>query len=202
MAALLKRKVDGVFGIHATRDNPFIGQNLSRIQQTTRVLSRPKFDHNRISREDWEKLPPTITIRIIGFRTHGRCDQKVVVTTLLDRKKYPARAIADLYGRCQSPQGLKCELAVNVLAYDLVALLRCDTAEVSDKHPRQFSFSHARDTFVRFGAERKTINDLEWLITQTNQFKIKKRNGKYARLSEPRPSRKSRRSHEKVAQAP
>jgi hypothetical protein len=157
------------------------------------------------------------------------------VTTLLDRKKYPARAIADLYGlrweaeldirclksvmdlaelRCQTPQGLKCELAVNVLAYNLVALLMCDTAEVSDKHPRQFSFSHARDTFVRFGAERKTINDLEWLITQTNQFKIKnrprrdeprkikKRNGKYARLSEPRPSRKSRRSHEKVAQAP
>jgi hypothetical protein len=41
----------------------------------------------------------------------------------------------------------------------------CDTAEVSDKHNRQFSFSHARDTFVRFGAERKTINDLEWLIT-------------------------------------
>ena len=235
MAKLLKRKVDGVFGIHATRDNPFIGQNLSRIQQTTRVLSRPKFDHNRITREDWEKLPPTITIRIIGFRTHGRCDQKVVVTTLLDRKKYPARAIADLYClrweaeldirclksvmdlaelRCQSPQGLKCELAVNVLAYNLVALLMCDTAEVSGKHPRQFSFSHARDTFVRFGAERKTINDLEWLITQTNQFKIKnrprreeprkikKRNGKYARLSEPRPSRKSRRSHEKVAQAP
>ncbi len=175
MAALLKRKIDGAFGIHAN-------------QQATRVLSRPKFDHNRISREDWEKLPPTITIRIIGFRTHGRCDQKVVVTTLLDRKKYPARAIADLYGRCQSPQGLKCELAVNVLAYNLVALLMCDTAEVSDKHPRQFSFSHARDTFVRFGAERKTINDLEWLITQTNQFKIKKRNGKYARLSEPRPN--------------
>ena len=59
-----------------------------------------------------------------------------------------------------------------------------------------------------------TINDLEWLITQTTQFKIKSRprreeprqiknrNGKYARLSESRPSRKLRRSREKVAQAP
>lgn len=235
MAALLERKVDGVFGIHGTRDNPFLGQKSSRIQETTRVLSRPKFDHNRISREAWEKLPTSIKVRIIRYRTHGRCNQKVIVTTLLDRKKYPARAIADLYGlrweveldirclksvmdlaelRCQTPQGLKCELAVNVLAYNLVALLMCDTAEVSDTHPRQLSFSHARDTFVRFGDERKTISDLEWLITQTSQFpiknrprreeprQIKNRNGKYARLSEPRPSRKSRRNHEKEAQAP
>jgi len=67
-----------------------------------------------------------------------------------------------LHGRLPTQQRAQ---GSNVLAYNLVALLMCDTAEVSDKHNRQFSFSHARDTFVRFGAERKTINDLEWLIT-------------------------------------
>jgi hypothetical protein len=90
----------------------------------------------------------------------------------------------------------------------------CDTAEVYDIHPRQLSFSHARDTFIRFGAEQKTVNDLDWLIKQTGQFEIKNRprreeprqvkdrRAKYPRLKKSRPSKKTSPNPEKMAQAP
>ena len=106
-----------------------------------------------------------------------------------------------------------CSTVVNVLAYNLIALLLCDAAEVTELHPRQLSFSHARDTFIHFGAERMSIRDLEWLILQTSQFQIKnrprreepreikKRNGKYPRLKQPRPSKKAKLSKEKQAPA-
>ncbi len=222
LAALAERKVHCVFGINGTRDNPFASQDTLQKGETVKVLSRPKFDRNRTSREAWEKLPATITIRIIAFSVEGRSEQKVIITTLLDQQEYPAEEIADLYGlrweaeldirclksvmdladmRCQTPEGLRRELAVNILAYNLVALLLCDTAEVTEQHPRQLSFSHARDTFIHFGAERMSVRDLEWLIVQTSQFQIKnrprreepreikKRNGKYPRLKKPRPSK-------------
>jgi putative transposase len=234
LAVLVERKVNCVFGINGTRDNPFVGQDTPQSGETTRVLAKPRFDHNRISREAWEKLPATVTIRIIAFPVEGRSDQKFIVTTLLDQKEYPAEEISELYGlrweaeldirclksvmdladmRCQTPQGLRRELAVNILAYNLVALLLCDTAEVTEQHPRQLSFSHARDTFIHFGDERMTINDLEWLILQTSQFQIKnrprreepreikKRNGKYARLKQPRPSKKAKLTKGNKAQA-
>jgi hypothetical protein len=234
IAALVERKVNCVFGINGTRDNPFSVQDMPQSGETTKVLTRPKFDHNRIPREAWEKLPATITIRIISFQVEGRSEQKVIVTTLLDQQEYPAGEIAELYAlrweveldirclksvmdladmRCQTPEGLKRELAVNVLAYNLVALLLCDTAAVTEQHPRQLSFSHARDTFITFGAERMTIRDLEWLVLQTAQFQIKnrprreepreikKRHGKYPRLKEPRPSKKAKLTQETQALA-
>lgn len=234
LAALVERKVNCVFGINGTRNNPFADQDMPQSGETTKVLARPKFDHNRISREAWEKLPATITIRIISFQVEGRSEQKVIVTTLLDQQEYPAGEIAELYAlrweveldirclksvmdladmRCQTPEGLKRELAVNVLAYNLVALLLCDTAAVTEQHPRQLSFSHARDTFIHFGAERMTITDLEWLVLQTAQFQIKnrprreepraikKRNGKYPLLKEPRPSKKAKLTQETQALA-
>jgi putative transposase len=116
--------------------------------------------------------------------------------------------------RCHTPEGLKREVAVNVLAYNLVTLLLCDTAEATEQHPRQLSFSHARDTFIHFAAERSTINDLEWLIVHASQFaiknrprreeprEIKTRNGKYARLKQPRPSKQAKLIRENKATVP
>lgn len=234
LAALVGRKVNCVFGINGSRNNPFADQDMPQSGETTSVLVRPRIAPIGMSREDWEKLPATVTIRIIAFQVKGRSEQKFIVTTLLDQQEYPAEEIAELYGlrweaeldirclksvmdladmRCQTPEGLKRELAVNVLAYNLIALLLCDAAEVTELHPRQLSFSHARDTFIHFGAERMSIQDLEWLILQTSQFQIKnrprreepreikKRNGKYPRLKQPRPSKKAKLSKEKQAPA-
>ena len=154
---------------------------------------------------------------------------------LLDQEKSPTQDIADLYGlrweaelnirciktvmdmvelRCQTPEGLQRELAVNVLAYNLIAILLCDTAEAIEVHPRQISFSHARDTFIHFGAERMTASDMEWLIMQTAQCpiknrprreeprKIKNRKAKYGKLTEPRPSKKTKPIEQKQVATP
>jgi IS4 transposase len=235
LAALLERKVHCVFGIKGSRDNPFAGQDCTQTRETVRVVAKPRFDATRISREAWEKLPATVTIRIIAYQVEGRSEQKYIITTLLDPNEYPADEIAELYGlrweaeldirclksvmdlaemRCQTPEGMRRELAVNILAYNLVALLLCDTAEVIELHPRQLSFSHARDIFIHFAAERSTVNDLEWLVMYTSQFEIKnrprreepreikRRNGKYARLKRPRPSKQAKLNRENQAAVP
>lgn len=225
IAALLDRKAHCVLGINGTRDNPFLGTDVPAFGEIVRVLKRPSYEPNRITREAWERLPETITVRIIAFRVTGRSEQKVIVTTLHDPKKYPAEEIAELYGlrweveldiRCiksemnmsdlrgQTPEALHRELAIHVLAYNLVALLVCDVAEVAEKHPRQISFSHARDTVLHFGAERVTVSDCAWIILQAVQFltknrrrreeprAIKKRRSKYPILKVPRPSKKAK----------
>jgi len=182
MAVLSERNIDCVFGINGTREDPFADQDVHQTSEVLKTLRKPPHDSSRISRDAWLKLPESIRIRIIVFQVQGRSDRKVLVTTLLDQEKYPTQDIADLYGlrweaeldirciktvmdmvelRCQTPEGLQRELAVNVLAYNLIAILLCDTAEAIEVHPRQISFSHARDTFIHFGAERMTASDME-----------------------------------------
>ena len=143
----------------------------------------------------------------------------------LDRKLYPAEDIAELYGfrwdveldirciktsmgmchlRCHRPENLDREIAVHVLAHNLVSWLKQDTAKVFNVHPRQVSFSIARDAWRALADELRTTDDLAWIIFSTGcRFvrnrpgrseprAIKRRHSKYERLKNPRPSRLAR----------
>jgi hypothetical protein len=107
--------------------------------------------------------------------------------------------------RCQTPDNLKREIAVAVLGYNLVRLLMSDTAAVLDVHPREISFSHARDAWISFSDELETTNDLMWIILSASSRLVRDRPGreepraikkrnmtKYPKLKEPRPSRARR----------
>jgi hypothetical protein len=191
------------------------------VDQTYKTIERPKFDSNRFTREQWETLPESQEIRFIQYRTKGRSDIITIVTTLLDANLYPAKDVAILYGlrwdveidlgclkttmgqgelRCLIPDNIDREIAVTILAYNLVRVLMNDAAQITLLHPREISFSHARDSWITFGNQRNTAYDLMWLILSvTSRFvrdrpgrqeprAVKRRKAKYSRLKKPRQS--------------
>lgn len=231
-AAMLKSNgVDLLCCINGTRESPFTGP-CEAIDDRTVAIAKPKFDSNRFTREQWESLPPSIEVRIIRYKTPGRNEEITLVTTLTDRERYPAEEIAALYGfrwdveldirsqktamgmdqlRCLLPANLDREIAVHMLSYNLVRWLMCDTAKVFEVHPREISFSVARDAWLAFADELETTDDLMWIILSAgSKFvrnrpgreeprAIKRRQSKYEKLKTPRPSRLKRMAAEQVS---
>ena len=107
--------------------------------------------------------------------------------------------------RCQTPENLRREIAIGVLAYNLVSVLRADTAAVIMVHPREISFSQSRDAWIAFGRDRTTVNDILFLINSASARLIRNRpnrsepraikqrhHTKYKKLTAPRPSKAKR----------
>ena len=170
---------------------------------------------------------------MIRYRVAG-CDTPItIVTTLTDRQRFSAADIAELYGlrwdvevdirsykstmgmcelRCLTPSNLDREIAVAILGYNLVRLLMCDTAAVLEVHPREISFSTARDAWLAFHDELETIDDLVWIIHSTGSHLVRNRPGrnepraikrghtKYPKLKEPRPSHRCRQKKKQNAE--
>lgn len=226
-AVLLNRRgVELVCCINGSRTSPFDGAACETLDDVLLTVSKPKFDKTRFTRAQWEALPDSITYRVLRYRVAGRQTEITIVTTLLDGKRFRARDIADLYGlrwdveidicsykstmgigelRCHTPDNLDREIAVAVLAYNLVRLLMADTAAVIGVHPREISFSQARDAWQNFSDELETTNDLMWIILSASSRLVRDRPGreepraiktrgltKYRKLNEPRPSRARR----------
>lgn len=194
--ALLKRqRTDVVFCINGSRNSPMEGV-CKTIDDKTVTLSKPSFDPSRFTREQWESLPETLDYRIIRYRVSGRKEELTIVTSLLDRKLYPAKDIAELYGlrwdveldigcfkttmgqselRCQTPDNLGREIAASVLAYNLVRLLTNDAAAVLEVHPREISFSRSRDAWIAFSDELRTSHDFIWIILSASSRFVRER---------------------------
>jgi hypothetical protein len=169
IALLLQRKCDFVTRLHQCRKTDF-----SRAQRLGKgdylvVWKRPE-------KPDWmddatyEEMPPTLTLRQVevqvrqpGFRT----ESLVVVTTLLNAKKYRREEIADLYRRrwlveldieaikitlgmdvlrCQTPEMVRKEIWTCLLAYNLIRKTMLQAAQRNELSPRQLSFATAVQT--------------------------------------------------------
>jgi hypothetical protein len=162
-AVLLNRAgADLVFCINGTRNAPFEGA-CQRIDDTLVTLPRPQFDASRFTREQWNSLPESIPYRVIRYRVSGRQEVITMVTTLLDQQRFSAEDIAELYGlrwdvetdicclkstlgvgelRCRTPENLDREIAVAIVAHNLVRVLMSDAAIVSEVHPREIKRRH------------------------------------------------------------
>ena len=231
-ALLIRRGVQMVCCINGTRNSPFEGA-CEAIEDMIVELRKPKYDPSRFTRKEWNSLPTRILYRMIRYRVAGCEDPITIVTTLTDRQRFTAENIAELYGlrwdvevdirsykssmgmcelRCLTPQNLDREIAVAVLGYNLVRVLMCDTAAVLEVHPREISFSSARDAWLAFHDERDTIVDVAWLIHSTGSHfvrnrpgrneprAIKRRHAKYPKLKEPRPSHRCRKKKKQTAE--
>jgi hypothetical protein len=226
-SVLLKRRgVEMVCCINGSRNSPFEGRACETLDDEIVTVQKPPFDKNRFTRAQWESLPDSIEYRVIRYRVAGRNTEITIVTTLRDRVQFPAHDIADVYGlrwdveldicaykstmgmcdlRCRTPENLDREIAVGVLGYNLVRLLMADTAVVAELHPREISFSQARDAWRNFSDELETANDLTWIVLSASARLVRDRPGreepraikkrgltKYPKLKEPRPSRARR----------
>jgi len=169
---LLKRQgADGVFRRHQSRGAGV--QTLKRLGKDD-ALVRWRAPHHY--RPPWldasVDLPQTIVVREVRFQVTPpgfRTQSVTLVTTLLDAKAYPAWALAELYFkrwrmelwlrdikitmgmemlRTKTPARVRAELAMFLVAYNLIRTVLFDAAKVSEARLEQLSFKSA---LVRFG---------------------------------------------------
>jgi putative transposase len=166
LALLLERGVPVVARLHQSRRYDFHrGRRLGRGDHLVR-WTRPE-------RPDWmepatyERMPLTMQVREVQVQVHQpgfRVDMLVVVTTLTDADQYTHEDIAELYHqrwlveldirsiksslgmdilRCQSPELVRKEIWVCLLAYNLIRKTMLQAALLSELSPRQLSFTAA-----------------------------------------------------------
>lgn len=142
---------------------------LKRLGQRDQLVEYVKPDEcpTWMSASDYAALPATLTVREVRFRVREPGDRPyeiTLVTTLLDPRKYKARALAKLYHRrwqvetnlrhlkqtlkmdilrCQTVPGVVKELVVFVVVYNLVRRVMLEAAARQGVLPDRISFVDA-----------------------------------------------------------
>lgn len=189
-ARLQKRGVDSVMRLHQRRKEG--NQRLKRLGRGDWLVSWTKNPRppQWAQRSFWESLPDTLIIREIsitvpipGFRSR----RIVLATTLLDPKKFPKKSFADLYRRrwyaelflrdikttmgmdilrCKSPNMIHRELAMYLIAYNLIRCLMVEAARHADLPVERISFTGTVVT-IRSWRHLLTQNRTDPARTQT-----------------------------------
>jgi len=169
VAEMFEQGVDSVIRLHEWRGKKMLYDKHggdSANDRTARWL-KPRLGGKHWSEKEWHDLPTALWLRVItvyvannGFRTH----KLSLITTLLDREKYSAEAIAELYFKrwkieifyrdiktfmgmevlkSLTPEQINKELAMHAIAYNLVRALMQEAAQAYDRALDQISFNGA-----------------------------------------------------------
>jgi len=170
MASLLQRGIDTVARLHPCRGADMRqGKALGQGDRLV-VWRKPAQTPRGCCEQQWQALPETLSLRIIrlvveakGFRTRTA----LLVTTLIDPVAYPAEKLRRLYGerwnvelhfaqlkttlsldilRCQTPEMIRKELQIHLIAYNLVRSLMQRAAHVHHTPLERISFKGSLDT--------------------------------------------------------
>lgn len=173
---------------------------------------KPKTRPNWMSQEQYELLPESITVRETRRTVKLKDGRKIVVSivsTFLDATAYPAAALIDLRQRrweveidlrhlkttmkmevlkCKSVAGVKREIAVYLLVYNLVRTIMLEAASQQKVKPSSISFADALHWARSATAQEKLpllkVNpDRPWRIEPRA---TKRRPKSYPRLNKPR----------------
>jgi hypothetical protein len=125
-----------------------------------------------MTQEQYDSIPETLTLREVQFQVTVpgcRVETLTVITTLTDPAVYSREDIADLYGfrwnaeldirsikqtlhldhvRCKTPEMVRRELWVTLLAYNLIRTVIATSAAVHQKQPRHLGFTLACQTLL------------------------------------------------------
>lgn len=134
-----------------------------QLVQWQRPEQRPKW----VGRRQFKTLPQTLLVRELRYdlKARGQRTQSVtIVTTLLDPLLYPKEKIAELYGlrwrievyfrhakttmamrrlKCRTVEGVKRELLMYFIAYNLTRKVMWDAAQAQGIDPDRISFADA-----------------------------------------------------------
>jgi hypothetical protein len=229
MAQLKACGVDSLFGKKQSRVVDFRrGRKLGPDDHVV-VWKKPKYDKSRfVSREEWESLPPEMEIRELRIvvRRPGFLTRAVtVVTTLLDAQEYSYEEVLNLFGQrwhceldlrsikralgmhhlqCKTPEMIRKELWVHLLAYNLIRVRMAQAAAVHDVEPRKLSFTAAKTLMHTFATHMETARAAAYAHLEIAMLKamatcrvgdrpgrkepraVKKRQQKYKFLTKPR----------------
>lgn len=196
--AIRCRGADVLMAQHGRRKSDFAqGQSLGKKDHIVEWV-RPK-KPEWMSTQEYSECPPTLRIREI--EVNGR----VLVTTLLEPGCVSAPALDQLYAmrwnievdfrvmkatlkmdvlRCKSSEMIEKEIAVGMLAYNLVRWAMSASAALAQVLPRALSFSGAKRLVVSFydswvGYQGDNIVDLmQVLLKSIGKLKLRLRPGR------------------------
>src|SRR6266566_5857190 len=175
LAQCLHRQVHGVFRVRGQRRSDWRrGKRLSKNERRVeweKPRNRPAYIDTKL----WDLLPEILTLRLVrvnitepGYRTR----KIILVTTLLDSKKYPPGALAQLYRRrwdmelslrhlkttlqmehlsCKTPENVQRELHMHLLMHNCVRRLMFEAARKANVPLSRISFAGALAAARRTG---------------------------------------------------
>jgi hypothetical protein len=182
LAMLLARGVDSVFRQHQLRVTAW--QRVRRVGRGDWLLCLPKPARPPwMSRAEYAALADTLTVREIEVevRVPGfRVKHLTLVTTLVDGWRTPAEELARVYRdrwhaeldlrsikvtmqmdvlRCKSPEMVRKEIWMHLLAYNLIRTVMAEAALRNDLAPREVSFTGALQTLWAY---RTLMEQASW----------------------------------------
>jgi hypothetical protein len=125
-----------------------------------------------MSPQQYDQIPETLTLREVQFQMTvpgRRVETITIITTLTDPQTYSREDLAELYGfrwnaeldirqikqtlhldhvRCKTPEMVRRELWVTLLAYNLIRKVIATSAAVHKKQPRHLGFTLACQTLL------------------------------------------------------
>lgn len=161
VALLMAANVDFVVRLHHRRKSSFCRGRDHVV--TWKRPQRPEW----MDQEAYDQMPKTLQVREVHVQVSQpgfRVDELIVVTTLTDSEEYTKEDIAELYHkrwlveldiralkvslgmdvlRCKTPQMLRKEIWMCLLAYNLIRQTMLEAALAAELSPRQLSFTAA-----------------------------------------------------------
>jgi Transposase DDE domain len=182
---------------------------LDQLVEYPKPKQRPKW----MTPQAYAQLPATLTIRELRYtiRVPGRRTREVTLaTTLLDPVRYPAEAIAELYGqrwqieinfrhlkqtlhmdvlRCQTLVGVQKELAMYALVYNLIRCVMLEAAREQEVDVERISFVDAARWLAEACDDDTLVLKLRVNPSRPGRFEprvTKRRPKEYGRMNQPR----------------
>jgi hypothetical protein len=162
-------------------------------------LSKPKIKPEWIDDTTWKEAPESITVR------EFKAGEKIMVTTLICPKTHSKKSLKTLYKQrwnveldirniketmdmniltCKTPEMVKKEIWVYLLAYNLIRYLMVQAAAGAGILPREISFKHSLQLWLIWS--RQTDNSDENMCMILCELMAQQRVGNRAGRIEPR----------------
>jgi hypothetical protein len=174
LAHFFQQGIDGVFRLNAQRDQDF--RRGRRLGHHDRRMTwfKPRQKPAGLTDPEWALVAEQIVVREVKVKVNnpkGRVKAVVLVTTLLDHKKWPPAALAGLFARrwqielnfddlkttlqmdrlsCLTPAMIHRELEMHLIGYNLIRALMLEAATQSHAPLYRLSFKGALDTVRAF----------------------------------------------------
>lgn len=174
LAMLRARGVDSLFRQHQRRRPDFrSGRRLGKDDHLI-TLPRPQQRPEWMDEATYQQMPKELEVREVRVRVAQRGFRvrvMTLVTTLLDAEKYSREEIARAFRfrwnveldlrsikqtlhmsilRCKTPEMVRKEIWIHLLAYNLLRTLMAEAAEGAGIEPREVSFAGAVQTINAF----------------------------------------------------
>jgi hypothetical protein len=223
IAALQARGVDVVVRLHQARKADFRrGRRLGREDHLV-TWTKPAHVPAWMSRDEYRAMPARITVRELRVRVKDRAKRVrdlVIVTTLVDSKSYTDAELGGLFRqrwhaeldlrslktqmrmemlRARSPEMVRKEVAMHLVAYNLIRGIMAEAARAQQIKPRTISFTGSLHTVRAFEASHlydpaRIEADLPRLLELIGQKRVGDRPDRY----EPRAVKRRPKPHPRL----